>query len=214
MKCGAKRWLVLWCAVVVSGWCLKGSAQTGSQADHDRSVAAAAPKDDVGVKAHDNSFVIGNDDVLSINVWKEPELTKSVPVRSDGRISLPLVGEMQASGRTPRQLELDIAEKLKSYINTPEVTVMVEKVNSKKFNILGEVTKPGSYSLEAASTVVDAIAVAGGFRDFAKKNGIYILRNSPNGAQIRIPFNYKEFIKGKNPSQNVKLEPNDSVIVP
>jgi polysaccharide export outer membrane protein len=197
---------------------LTGNAQTGSQADRDRSVAAAAApattKDGISVKAHDNNFVIGNEDVLSINVWKEPELTKSVPVRSDGRISLPLVGEVEASGKTPRQLELDIAEKLRNYINTPEVTVMVEKVNSKKFNILGEVTKPGSYSLATASTVVDAIAAAGGFRDFAKKAGVYILRNNPDGTQTRIPFNYKEFIKGKNPSQNVKLEPNDSVIVP
>jgi polysaccharide export outer membrane protein len=167
-----------------------------------------------GNKAHDDNFVIGNDDVLAISVWKEPELTKSVPVRSDGKISLPLVGEIQAAGQTPHQLEQVITDKLKSFITTPEVTVVVEKVNSRKYNVLGEVTKPGSYPLTTEMTIMDAIAAAGGFRDFAKKSGVYVLRKSPNGQEAHLKFNYKDFVKGNNSAQNIKLEPNDTIIVP
>ena len=163
---------------------------------------------------HDDAYVIGNDDVLAINVWKETDLSRSVPVRSDGKISLPLVGELQAAGKTPPQLEVDIADRLRSYITAPEVTVMVQEVNSRKYNILGEVTKPGSYPLAVPTTVVDAIATAGGFRDFAKKKGVYILRQGPNGSVKRIPFNYAQFLKGRNPAQNIHLEPRDTVIVP
>jgi polysaccharide export outer membrane protein len=165
-------------------------------------------------KPHDDSFVIGNDDRLAINVWKEPDLTKTIPVRSDGKISLPLVGEVQAAGRTPLQLEQDIAARLRNFVTDPEVTVIVEQINSEKFNILGQVGRPGSYPLLVAVSVVDAIAMAGGFKDFAKQKAIYILRQTPDGKQSRIGFNYKEFIKGKNPSQNVRLEPNDTIIVP
>src|SRR5271170_5880047 len=113
---------------------LWGQAPAASPAD-----AATAP----GSKAHDNTFVIGNDDVLAINVWKEPDLSRSIQVRSDGKISLPLVGETQAAGRTPVQLEQDIASKLQNFIAKPAVTVMVEQINSKKYNILGQVAKPG-----------------------------------------------------------------------
>jgi polysaccharide export outer membrane protein len=165
-------------------------------------------------KPHDASFVIGNDDLLAINVWKEPDISRSIPVRSDGRISLPLVGEVQASGRTPLQLEEDIATRLRNYIAAPEVTVMVQEIHSEKFNILGQVAKPGSYSLEVATTVLDAIAAAGGFRDFANQKGVYILRQNPGGGESRIAFNYKKVIKGKNPQQNIKLEPRDTIVVP
>ena len=164
--------------------------------------------------AHDGSYIIGNDDPLAISVWKEAELTKSVPVRSDGKISLPLVGEIQAAGRTPAQLENEITKKLKNFITTPEVTVVVEKVNSRKYNVLGEVTKPGSYPLTTETTVMDAIAAAGGFRDFAKKAGVYVLRKGEGGQEEHLKFNYKDFVKGKNTAQNVKLEPNDTIIVP
>jgi polysaccharide export outer membrane protein len=165
-------------------------------------------------KPHDDTFVIGNDDVLAINVWKEPDISRSIPVRSDGKISLPLAGEIQAAGRTPLKLERDIASKLQSYISEPEVTVMVQQINSEKFNILGQVTRPGSYPLTNSATVLDAIALAGGFRDFAKQKSIYILRQGPVGGQSRISFNYKDVIKGRNPEQNVKLEPRDTIVVP
>jgi len=170
--------------------------------------ASAAPK------PHDDTFVIGNDDVLAINVWKEPDISRSIPVRSDGKISLPLVGEVQAAGRTPLKLEQDIAAKLKNYIAEPEVTVIVQQINSQKFNILGQVSKPGSYPLTNSPTVLDAIAIAGGFRDFAKQKSIYVLRQNPDGSQARMPFNYKEVVKGKNLAQNIKLQPRDTVVVP
>ena len=165
-------------------------------------------------KAHDDTYVIGVDDVLAINVWKEPEVSRTVPVRSDGKISLPLAGEVQASGNTPRKLEQEIAAKLQSFITGPEVTVIVEQIKSQKFNVLGQVTRPGSYPLTNSPTVLDAIALAGGFRDFAKQKSIYVLRQNPDGTQSRIFFNYKSVIKGKNSEQNIKLQSNDTIVVP
>ena len=166
------------------------------------------------VQGHDNTFIIGNDDVLSVSVWKEPDISKIVPVRSDGKISLPLAGEVQAAGRTPLALEQDISEKLKSFISEPVVTVIVQQINSQKINVLGMVAKPGSYPLTNAATVLDAISQAGGFRDFAKKKSIYVLRQGADGKQTKLPFNYKEVIKGQNPEQNVRLQPRDTVVVP
>ena len=214
MKCRALQAVVLGLAFAAAGY-LPGQTQSSSQSNGDRALAANPSTQSDGSKtAHDDNFVIGNDDVLAISVWKEPELTKSVPVRCDGNISLPLVGEIGAAGHTPLQLEREITEKLKNFITTPEVTVIVEKVNSRKYNVLGEVTKPGSYVLTADTTIMDAIAAAGGFRDFAKKSGVYVLRKGPDGHETNLKFNYKEFIKGKNSAQNIKLEPNDTLIVP
>jgi polysaccharide biosynthesis/export protein len=202
--------LVLAVASPLSGQTQSGERVSGQDAAAEKTTPQAAANNSV----HDENFIIGNDDVLAISVWKEPELTKSVPVRSDGMISLPLVGEVQASGRSPLQLEQDIVGKLKSFISTPEVTVIVEKVNSRKFNVLGEVLKPGAYPLTASTTVLDAIATAGGFRDFAKKSGVYVLRKGHDGSESRLKFNYKDFIKGKDSGQNIRLEPNDTIIVP
>jgi polysaccharide export outer membrane protein len=165
-------------------------------------------------KLHDESFIIGVDDVLAINVWKEAEISRSVPVRSDGKISLPLVGEVTAAGETPKRLEDEIAKKLENYISEPEVTVIVQEIRSQRFNILGLVARPGSYALGGPITVLDAIALAGGFRDFAKQKSIYVLRQNGDGSQTRLAFNYKDVIKGRNSTQNVKLEPRDTVVVP
>ncbi|HXY06710.1 MAG TPA: polysaccharide biosynthesis/export family protein [Terriglobales bacterium] len=205
--------------LVLSAWalmstllCAQGSENSAAQTSAAQPVktadASSAPK------GHDDSFVIGNDDVLAINVWKEPDISRSIPVRSDGKISLPLAGEIQAAGRTPLKLEQDIADRLKNYIAEPEVTVIVQQINSQKFNILGQVSKPGSYPLTNSPTILDAIALAGGFRDFAKQKAIYVLRQNPDGSQARIPFNYKEVVKGKNPAQNIKLQPHDTIVVP
>jgi polysaccharide export outer membrane protein len=204
--------------VVLSG-SLLGQAPSPGQADRELQTPAevasptqsSAPSSN---KPHDDNFVIGNGDLLAINVWKELDLSRSIPVRSDGKISLPLVGEVQAAGKTPLQLEQDIANKLRDFITKPEVTVMIQEINSQKFNILGQVAKPGSYSLTLATTVMDAISVAGGFKDFAKQKAVYILRQNPSGGESRIVFNYKDFVKGKNPTQNIKLEPRDTVVVP
>jgi polysaccharide biosynthesis/export protein len=162
----------------------------------------------------DNTFIIGMNDVLAINVWKEPDISRSIPVRSDGKISLPLVGEIQAAGETPLKLEQNIASRLKSFIEEPEVTVIVQQINSEKFNILGMVSKPGAYPLVGSATVLDAIALAGGFRDFARQKSIYVLRQNYDGSQARLQFNYKEVIKGRNTAQNILLQPRDTIIVP
>jgi polysaccharide export outer membrane protein len=197
-------------AAVLSGalW-----AQTAAGGEAGATPARGAAADATPAKPHDDSFVIGNDDVLAINVWKEPDISRSIPVRSDGKISLPLVGEVQAAGLTPLKLEKDIAGKLKNYIDEPEVTVMVQQVNSQKFNILGQVVRPGSYVIANSPTVLDAIALAGGFRDFAKQKSIYVLRQGAGG-DSRIPFNYKDVSQGKNMAQNIKLQPGDTIIVP
>lgn len=158
--------------------------------------------------------MIGADDQLEINVWKEPELSKTIPVRSDGKISLPLAGELQAAGKTPIQLEDDITSRLRNFITEPAVTVMVTKINSLKFNVMGEVIRPGSYPLTTTTTVVDAIATAGGFRDFARKKSVYVLHQNPDGTESRLSFNYNQFVKGKDAKQNVHLQPGDTVVVP
>jgi polysaccharide biosynthesis/export protein len=209
MKQVTERGIAIGILLVLLGGCLRSQTQLpapGGQTPPPPAAAVETP--------HDATFIIGNDDVLAINVWNEKDLTKSIPVRSDGKISLPLVGEIQAAGRTPLQLEGDIADKLKSFITAPQVTVMVEQIKSQNINVLGMVTKPGSYPLAQASTIVDAIAAAGGFKDFAKQKSIYILRQGPNRAETRIPFNYKDFIKGKSAAQNVALEPHDTIVVP
>jgi polysaccharide biosynthesis/export protein len=169
---------------------------------------------DSQVAHSDDSYVIGANDVLAINVWKEPDISRSVPVRSDGKISLPLVGELQASGETPRQLEEQITKSLQNYISEPQVTVIVTDSKSQRINIMGMVAKPGAYVLTRSTTVLDAIATAGGFKDFAKQKSIYVLRQAPDGTQQRIPFNYKEVIKGKNPEQNIRLLAGDTLVVP
>ncbi len=216
--------LALGASMALAGFTLRAQAPAAVEANHgpaaQQPVAAAGAKSqepasaNAAVQPHDNRYTIGNTDVLAINVWKEPEISRSLPVRSDGRISLPLVGEIQAAGKTPLQLEQAIAARLQEYITNPEVTVMVEQINSEKFNILGMVQKPGSYPLALTTTLLDAIAEAGGFRDFAKLKKIYVLRQNANGGETRIPFNYKDVIQGKHPEQNVKLQPNDTVVVP
>jgi polysaccharide export outer membrane protein len=212
----SRRIAMLSMCILISGWL---AAQTDTTKNPDTSKSEAQPAADAssGVNAghaHDDTYIIGADDVLAINVWKEPEVSRTVPVRSDGKISVPLAGEVQASGETPRQLEKELATKLQSFISEPEVTVIVTEVKSQKFNILGMVSKPGSYPLTNSSTVLDAIALAGGFRDFAKQKAIYILRQNSDGGQSRLPFNYKDVIKGKNSAQNIKLQPRDTIVVP
>lgn len=191
------------------------ASDSGSKALVPADVSSVASAGSTSVsKAHDGDFVIGNGDVLAINVWKQPDLSRSVPVRSDGKVSLPLIGEIKATGQTPLKLEEEITTKFQPYLADPEVTVIVEQINSEKFNILGRVAKPGSYPLVNPTTVLDAIALAGGTKDFAKQKSIYILRRHPDGTEDRLPFNYQEVIKGKNTAQNIDLQPRDTIVVP
>ncbi len=161
-----------------------------------------------------DSYVIGAEDVISVYVWKEPDMSKSVPVRPDGMISLPLVGEVKAAGYTPVQLQDVLAAAMKKMISDPQVTVVVEKIGSLSFNIVGEISHPGYFPLTRRMTVLDAIAMAGGFKDFAKTTKVYVLRTSSSGTQERLPFNYKQVIKGQNQQQNIELQPRDTIVVP
>jgi len=157
-------------------------------------------------------YVIGPDDVLHISVWKETDLTSTLPVRPDGKISMPLLDDVQASGLTPMQLANSLTEKLKKYISDPRVTVVVTQMNSQKVYILGEVTHTGAMALTPNMTVLQAIASAG-LTQFANTKGIYVLRTE-NGQQQKLPFNYKQVIKGESMDQNVLLKPGDTIVVP
>lgn len=175
---------------------------------------AAAETAKLASDSHLDDYIIGSEDILAVNIWKEPEISRTVPVRPDGKITLPLVGDIQASGLTPRKLQDNIATGLRSYVSTPEVTVIVQEAKSLKFNIVGEIARPGSYPLSQPMTVLDAIAVGGGLRDFAKGSHIYVLRSNKDGSRGRLPFNYKQVIKGKKLSDNVELRPGDTIVVP
>ena len=216
MRIRADRTIVAGILLFAVSGSLLGQTVAGN-ANPDSAPAAEAPHEQVtaaATRTHNNNYVIGDDDLLEINVWKEQDLCRTIPVRSDGKISLPLVGEVQAAGRTPVQLEEDITSRLRNFITEPAVTVMVQKINSLKFNVMGEVIKPGAYPLTTSMTVVDAIATAGGFRDFAKKKAIYVLHTTADGKETRVKFNYSDFVKGNDPQQNVRLQPGDTVVVP
>ncbi|MGD0323659.1 MAG: polysaccharide biosynthesis/export family protein [Terriglobia bacterium] len=162
----------------------------------------------------DDDYIIGPSDVLAINVWKDAELSRTVPVRPDGKISFPLIGELQVSGLTALKVQRMVAERLKEYISDPEVAVIVQDVKSRTFAVLGKVAKPGSYELGKPTTVLEAIAIAGGFLDFAKASKVYIIRPRGNGSSDTLHFDYKKVIKGHNPEQNVELKSGDTIIVP
>jgi polysaccharide biosynthesis/export protein len=183
-------------------------------AAQEQTAPSTKPTTNPAPSANGPEYVIGVDDLLAINVWKEPELTKVLAVRPDGKITLPLVGELTAAGLTALQLQEQLTEKLKDYVASPEVTVSVQEVRSLKFNVIGEVLRPGSYPLTKSLTVLDGLAAAGGFKDFAKTGKIYVLRRQASGSPTRLPFNYKQVIKGKKNEQNIALQAGDTIVVP
>jgi polysaccharide export outer membrane protein len=157
-------------------------------------------------------YVIGADDNLHISVWKEQELTNSLPVRPDGKISMPLLNDVQAAGLTPMQLAASLTEKLKKFIADPRVTVVVTQMNSQRVYVLGEVLHTGAMPLLPNMTVLQALATAG-FTQFANTKSIYILR-TVEGKQQKLPFNYKQVVKGDDMAQNISLKPGDTIVVP
>jgi polysaccharide biosynthesis/export protein len=161
----------------------------------------------------DANYVIGPEDLLDISVWKEPELTRTVPVRPDGKISLPLLNDVQAAGQTPTDLAVRLTESLRRYVNNPQVTVIVTAINSQHIYLLGEVTRPGAYPLLPGMTVLQALSSAGGLTQYARTQKIYVLRDG-EGGQTKVLFNYKNFLNGKNPEQNVLLQVGDTIVVP
>jgi polysaccharide export outer membrane protein len=181
-------------------------AQGGTKAaDQPKAPSAKSVSDD---------YVIGPSDVLSINVWKDAELTRVVPVRPDGKISLPLIGELEVSGLTAVNVQRLVTQKLKEYISDPQVTVIVQEVKSRTYIVVGKIVKPGSFPLDKPTTVLEAIAIAGGFLDFAKTNKIYIIRRKEDGSSIRLPFNYKKVINERDSGENVDLKNGDTIVVP
>jgi len=163
--------------------------------------------------ATDPDYKIGPQDMLRIDVWKEPDISRVVPVRPDGKITLPLVNDVQASGLTTTQLAARIAEGLKKYITSPQVTVGVTEINSRKIFVSGEVSHPGAFPLLPNMTVLQALSTAGGFTQFAREKKIYILRME-DGRQVKHPFNYKDAVSGKNVEQNIMLQGGDIIVVP
>jgi polysaccharide export outer membrane protein len=162
----------------------------------------------------EGDYIIGAGDLMEIVTWKEPDFSREdIFVRLDGKITFPLLGDLQAAGKTPTQLKNDIQERLKEYITGPEVTITIRSMASKRYYILGEVEKTGEYPLVKNLTVLQAFAVAGGFSEWASKKEIILVRRS-NEKDEMIRINYKEIIKGKNIEQNVKVKADDTIIVP
>jgi polysaccharide biosynthesis/export protein len=166
-----------------------------------------------GSSTPDPNYIIGPQDVVDISVWKEPELSRVVPVRPDGKISLPLLHDVQAAGLTPAQLGAQIATSFTKFMTDPQVTVIVSQINSQRIYILGEVARAGGYPLVPEMNVLQALSNAGGLTAFANSKKIYILREG-NGNHQKIFFNYKEVISGKDPSQNIALKAGDTIVVP
>ena len=214
----AGKWLVVGAAMMVA---VSGMAQDSKKTSETPAAESPAPAKSAQPAARQSNsqmdnktYVIGENDILDVDVWKEKEISRAIPVRPDGKISLPLIGEIQASGMTPLQLQEDIAQRLKGFLANPEVTVIVTDPRSHHFNVVGQVARPGTFPLTESMTVLDAIALTGGFRDFAKQTKIYVLRPMPDGSRARLPFNYKDAIKGKNLQNNVTLKPGDTIVVP
>ena len=207
--------------LMILGACLMVSvaqASTESRPAQDKKEEEAkaskgqATQADVRTVAEDPAYKIGPQDVLRIDVWREDQLTRTIPVRPDGKITLPLLNDVQAAGLTPMELAQVIREQLKKYLSNPQVTVSVTEINSRRIYVNGEVTRPGAFALLPHMTVLQALSNSGGFTQFARVKNIYILRTE-NGKQVKLPFNYKEAISGKNPEQNIELQSGDVIVV-
>ncbi len=203
---------------------------TAAQTEHSSPAATQAPATEVASARPDlpgsklsatqpaaqspsDQYVIGEQDVLAITVWKEPELSGVVVVRPDGKITVPLVNEVQVVGLTPVQLQALLTEKLKPFVNVPQVTVTARQINSRNVYLIGEAAREGSFPINSSTTILQLIAQAGGLKDFAKRKKIYVIRKLGE-KQARYSFNYDDVIRGKNTKQNIVLQPGDLVVVP
>jgi polysaccharide export outer membrane protein len=175
--------------------------------------ATAPPPPETKIAADSDSYVIGPEDMLDIYVWKETDLSRKVPVRLDGKISIPLVGEIQAAGITPLQLKEQLIRKFKDFVEVPNVTVTVLEANSFKVFISGQVAKPGVYTLRSETSFLQFISLAGGFTEWANQRKILLVRQD-QGKEKRFTINYKKIISGEDLSQNMALKPGDTIIVP
>lgn len=189
------------------------SASVTLTASQSRPETSARPQAIAPIAAQSIEYVIGPEDVLGVVFWREPEMSGDVTVRPDGRITIPVVGELQASGRKPEVLQAEIAAAAGKYISSVNVVVVVRAINSRKIFVTGRVTTPGAYPLMQPLTVMQAIALAGGLTEFADPKGIVILRLD-NGKSRSVQFNYQDIARGKSLDQNVLLQPGDTVVVP
>jgi len=158
-------------------------------------------------------YVIGPEDVLTIIFWREKDLSNDVMVRPDGKISLPLINEVMAAGLTPEQLRQKLSEQAQRFVEDPNVTVVVKTINSRRVFVIGEVMKPGPYSLMAPTTVLQLISMTGGLQEYADSKNITIMRTE-NGKPVTYRFNYKDVVKQRNPKQNIELKPGDTIVIP
>ena len=205
MKRPLTRWLVLIAGIYVAAMGACGPVTSSQQPAAEVNAALYTSGD----------YKIGAEDVVEVIVWRNADLTKVVPVRPDGKISLPLVGDVPALGLTAAQLTQDISARLKYYKETPNVSVVVQQVNSYSVYVMGEVAKPGRYQLKTYTTLLQAISTAGGFTPFAAKNRMFVLRkSSEKGADTRINVSFDDIVSGTDSSKNVMLFPGDTVVVP
>lgn len=223
----ARGWIRLYLSVAIAMAAFAASAPAAEpklqqQSDkvlaaqnQNKALTAESNLDSAPVKSasEDPNYSIGASDVLTIDVWKEPEITRTVPVRSDGKISLPLLNDVQAAGLTPAQLSAAITERLDKILVNPQVTVIVTQMNSQRFYILGQVAHTGVFPLEPDMTAVQALSTAGGFTPFANLKKIYVLRSVDGRKQI-LPVNYKEVLSGRKPNEEVLLKTGDTIVVP
>lgn len=204
------RWLVLGIgllALLTGGCASLPFFGTGTSRE-----IAAPPPDPVALDRDD--YVVGPEDVVQVVVWQNPDLSVTVPVRPDGRISVPLAGDLQAAGLTTTELKLVVSEKLAEFIKNPEVTVIVDQVNSKRIYMIGALTRQTAVELTQDLRVLDAIAIAGGFTAFAQKDDITILRRQGAGL-VEYRFDYDAFVRGDAPLEsNFLLQPGDTIVVP
>ena len=176
------------------------------------SLAQSPSSTPLSAAAVGSSYVIGADDTLHVSVWKEPDLTATLPVRPDGMISLPLLNDVQAAGLTPMQLAALLTERLKKYLSDPRVTVVVTQINSQRVYLTGEVLHTGAIPMTPNMTVLQALSSAG-FTQFANTKGIYVLRTE-NGKQQKYSVNYKQLVKGNGLDKNIVLKAGDTIVVP
>ncbi|HXM99289.1 MAG TPA: polysaccharide biosynthesis/export family protein [Candidatus Dormibacteraeota bacterium] len=189
------------------------AVELSAQSPDKNAISASRKTDEIASNSPaEAEYRIGPQDMVRIDVWKEPDISRTIPVRPDGKISLPLLNDVTAAGLTSMQLATAIREGLMKYLTSPQVTVTVIEINSRRVYVTGEVNRAGSIPLLPNMTALQALSGAG-LTQFAKIKGIYILRNE-GGKQVKHPFNYKDVVKGKHPEQNIPLLPGDVLVVP
>lgn len=213
IKLRRQQWICFMASMALLTVASSIGLQAHAQSSPAKDAATNKPEKPVHAATNDPSYTIGPQDILDVNVWKEPDVSRTVQVRPDGKISLPLLDDIQAVGLTPKELTDSITENLKKYMENPEVTVIVTQINSLRVYLIGQVTRPGAYPLLPGMTILQAISSAGGLAQFANGKKIYLMRTE-KGIPTKYPFNYKDVIEGRKPEQNLALKPGDTVIVP